>query len=693
MEHWHTIEGSPYPLGVSWVKEEEAYNFALYSKHAESVTLLFYSSANVIAPLLTWPLNYHTNKSARIWHCRIPKQKLRNVEFYAYSVAGPQPKGRFEWHCFDPEKILLDPFAESVFFPPAFDRKAATQPGSNAGKAPLGVLSACEHSFDWKDTVTPSHDADAVIYELHVRGFTKHPSSDVDEKKRGTFLGLVDKLPHLKELGVTVVELMPVFQFDPQEGNYWGYMPLNFFAPHNGYAISASDCSCAAHDEFRQMVKAFHEAGIEVVLDVVYNHTCEGNQLGPLYSFKGIDNSTYYLISDNPEARYENFSGVGNTLHCSNRHVRKLVLDSLRYWVNEMRVDGFRFDLASIFSRNTDGSINVDDPQLFADIISIPELAKARLVAEPWDLGANQLGRKLPGVMWSQWNGRFRDDVRRFIRGDAGMVGPLMSRLYGSDDLFPDDLAAALHPYQSINYITSHDGFTLYDLVSYNQKRNQANGHSNTDGTDENYSWNCGWEGDEGVPPEIVKFRKQQVKNFCCLLLLSNGIPMIRAGDEFMQTHGGNNNPYNQDNETSWQDWGLLKINQDIFRFFKTMIAFRKSHPSLCRSRFWREDVHWHGVGSELDKSESAHSLAFYLDGASQNDDDIYVMVNAWAETLSFQIQEGKVGDWKRVVDTSLASPDDILDSGGGIVITSAVCDVRAHSVVVLIRPKACHST
>lgn len=689
MNNWQATEGWTDPLGVSWIKDEEAYNFALFSRHAESVTLLFYGLKDFVTPLLIWPLDFHTNKSGPVWHCRIPKKKLTNVEYYAYSIGGPKPQERFKWHCFDPEKIILDPYARSVFFPPEFDRKVAIRPGTNAGKAPLAVFCNCDHVFDWEDSKKPQHDADAIIYELHVLGFTQHSSSGVDSDRRGTFQGLIEKIPYLKELGITVVELMPVYQFDLQEGGYWGYMPLNFFAPHNGYTMQSDACiSCGALNEFRNMVKAFHQAGIEVILDVVYNHTCEGDQNGPIYGFKGIDNSTYYLISDQPEARYENFSGTGNTLHCANRHVRKMILDSMRYWVREMRVDGFRFDLASVFSRGSDGTINISDPQLFADIISDPELANVRLIAEPWDVGAYQLGRKLPGETWSQWNGHFRDDVKRFMRGDNGMVGALMSRLYGSNDLFPDDLTNAFHPYQSINYITSHDGFTLYDLVSYNQNHNQANGHNNTDGTSANYSWNCGWEGDKEVPLQIRELRKQQVKNFCCILFLSNGTPMLRSGDEFMQTQEGNNNPYNQDNATSWLDWNLLQVNSDVFRFFKTMIAFRKAHPSLCRSRYWNRDVKWYGVGSGTDLSEISHSLAFYLDGRSQNDDDLYIMINAWSGALTFQLQEGKAGDWKRVIDTSLMSPEDILEAGYEKVVTSDVYAIPAHSVAVLIRSR-----
>ncbi|MGH8094102.1 MAG: glycogen debranching protein [Chthoniobacterales bacterium] len=686
MKAWTTSEGTPFRLGATWIKQEQAYNFALYSKHAESVTLLFYGRDDLVHPLFSHPLDYLRNKSGRVWHCRIAKAVLQGAAYYAYRVTGPPPQGRFEWHCFDPDKVLLDPYAESVFFPPTFDRGAAVRPGSNAGRAPLAVLEACRHQFEWKDGDLCQHESDTIIYELHVRGFTIHPSSGVTPEKRGTYAGLVDKIPYLKELGITVVELMPVFQFDPQEDNYWGYMPLNFFAPHHDYAIHKDQRGYKPHHEFREMVAAFHQAGIEVILDVVYNHTCEGNEAGPNYSFKGIDNSTYYLISDRPGDRYENFSGAGNTLNCANRSVRRMVLDSLRHWVKEMQVDGFRFDLASVFSRNEDGSINLSDPQLFADIVSDPELARVRLIAEPWDVGTYQLGWKLPGPSWAQWNGKFRDEMRRFVKGDEGMVGAVMSRLYGSDDLFPGDLSNACQPFQSINYITSHDGFTLYDLVSYNQKHNAANGQNNTDGANDNYSWNCGWEGDVNLPAAVLQLRKQQIKNFCCLLLLSNGTPMLHAGDEFMQTQGGNNNPYNQDNETSWLDWNRLNENQDIFRFFKLMIAFRKAHPSLGRSRFWREDVKWFGVGPSVDLAGYSHSLAVCLLGQAQQDDDIYFMVNASAQALTFIIQDGEAKAWKRVIDTSLESPDDFRETGSEVALQSQSYEVKPRGVAVFIR-------
>jgi glycogen operon protein len=461
-------------------------------------------------------------------------------------------------------------------------------------------------------------------------------------------------------------------------------MPLNFFAPHAQYASTRDDDE--QHLEFRNMVKAFHEAGIGVVLDVVYNHTCEGDHRGPIYSFKGFDSAGFYMLSSDPANPYANYSGTGNTLNFGQGHVRKMVMDSLRYWKQEMHIDGFRFDLASVFSRNADGSLNWGDAPIFSEIAADPELGQLRLIAEPWDTGAYQLGRGFPGPTWLQWNGRFRDDVRRFLKGDPGLVPDVMRRIYGSDDLFPDNRVDAYHAYQSVNYITAHDGFTLYDLVSYNRKRNWVNGNNNQDGMDDNYSWNCGHEGEDGAPAAVMALRRKQVKNFCCLLLLSNGIPMLRAGDEFLNTQFGNNNPYNQDNEVGWLDWKQLRSNEDIFRFFKSMIAFRKNHPALGRSRFWREDVSWYGTGRTIDLSNDSRSLAFCLHGTSENDDDLYVMINAYWEELEFQIQEGTADGWKRVVDTALPSPDDFSASGLPLGRPSYV--VAPRSMVVLLRPR-----
>lgn len=684
MNDWEKIEGSPFPLGATWIDEESAFNFSLYSRHASVVRLLLYSADDLVHPVYESGLDFLRNKSGPVWHCRVTADQSRDAAYYAYRVDGPPPPRGFDWHDFDFEKILLDPFAHSVFFPEAFSRDAACRPGSNAGQAPLGVLPTFLCEFDWADDVRPRHGSDLVIYELHVRGFTKHASSEVSEWHRGTFLGVVDKIPYLVALGITAVELMPVFQFDPDEDNYWGYMPLNFFSPHHAYATSPEGCN--QRDEFRTMVKALHAAGIEVILDVVYNHTCEGDHRGPKYSWKGIDSSTAYMMTGNPDGPYANYSGTGNTLKTANHAIRRLIVDSLRYWNSQLRVDGFRFDLASVFTRNSDGSINLDDPPIISQIGTDPHLSDNRLIAEPWDAGGEfQLGQKFPGQRWMQWNAHYRDTMQRFVRGDSGMVADLMTRLYGSCDLFPDDLPSALQPPLSVNYITSHDGSTLYDLVSYNHKRNWANGEENRDGSHE-YRWNSGWEGDEGVPAEVLKLRKQQAKNFVTLLLLSNGTPMFRMGDEFLQTQGGNNNPYNQDNETSWLNWGRIDEYSDILRYFRLMIQFRKSHPSISRSRFWRDDIKWYGVEHLVDMSDSSRQLAYCLHGHSQDDVDLYVMINMDNESVTFGIQEGAVGDWHRVIDTSRPSPEDLSEEPNTNRVDSVVYEVQPRSVVVLIR-------
>ena len=677
MPLWTRTEGSPYPLGVTAIPEEAAYNFALYTKHATGVTLELYGQGNPATPIHTTVLDPLRNKSARVWHCRVAAPVVEQARYYAYRVAGPfEPS---QGHRFDRDKVLLDPYARAVFFPPGHNREAASRPGNNAGRAPLGVLRPEPLPFDWGDDRCPRHGHDTVIYELHVRGFTRRQSSGVAAERRGTFAGVVDKIPYLQELGVTVVELMPVFQFDPAEGNYWGYMTLNFFAPHHLYAVSTEPG--AAITEFKAMVRALHQAGIEVVLDVVYNHTTENNADGPNYGLRGIDNTTYYLLEDD-RSRYRNDAGTGNVLHTANRYVRAFVLDSLRYWVQEMHVDGFRFDLASIFTRNSDGSINLEDPPIISAIRSDPVLADVRLIAEAWDISAYQLGRSFPGITWLQWNGQFRDQVRSFVKSDPGLVGALATRLYGSVDLFPDDLENAYHAFQSVNFITAHDGFTLYDLVSYNEKHNAGS----DGGTDDNRSWNCGWEGDAGVPGAVVDLRRRQIKNFCCLLMLANGTPMIVAGDELAHTQGGNNNPYNQDDETTWLDWGRRQLYGDIFRFFQRMIAFRKAHPSLGRSRFWREAVRWAGVGGQPDWSFASRSLAFYLAGAALGDADLYVMINAYWEPLEFRVQEGAAGEWRRLVDTSLASPQDIAEPGQEALLSDLRYIVAPRAVVVLMR-------
>ncbi len=442
---WAQTEGTPLPLGATWIEEERAFNFAVYAEQAASVALLLYSADDLAHPILTFQFDYIRNKSGRIWHCRLPLDQTRGARYYAYSVSG-QVASKLQ--SFDPEKVLVDPYARCVFFPREFDRKLAMVPGSNAGKAPLGLLTGHCIEFDWSGDVAPRPESDAIIYELHVKGFTRNRNSGVHPSLAGTYSGLVEKIPYLKELGITVVELMPIFQRDPQEGDYWGYMPLNFFSPHAQYASTRDDDG--QHLEFGEMVKALHRAGIAVVLDVVYNHTCEGDHRGPIYSFKGLSGAAYYMPSSDTGNPYANYSGTGNTLNFSQAHVRKMVMDSLRYWMKEMHVDGFRFDLASVFSRNADGSLNWGEAPIFSEIAADPELGLLKLIAEPWDTGAYQLGRGFPGLTWLQWTARFRDDVRRFVRADAGMIPDLMRRIYGSDDLFPDSRSDAYHAYQTV---------------------------------------------------------------------------------------------------------------------------------------------------------------------------------------------------------------------------------------------------
>jgi glycogen operon protein len=677
------MEGTIFPRGAAWIEEDRAYNFSLYAQHAESVVVLLFSENDLAHPLLEYRLDPRKNKTWMVWHCRLAGPEVERARYYAYRIDGPRSSGPGSWHVYDPQKSLLDPYAKELFFPRQFDRAAAQGPGSNLGRAALGILPRRYSDPAPDHDQAPRHQPDsAVVYEMHVRGFTRSPTSGVAPERRGTYAGVVDRIPYLKELGVTMVELLPVHQFDPQDGNYWGYMTLNFFAPHAGYAADPGN----VREEFRAMVHALHAADIEVILDVVYNHTAEGGLGGPTYSFRGIDNAAYYVMSDDPNNAYRDYTGCGNTLACSSICTWTLILDSLRYWVTEMHVDGFRFDLASVLARGSDGTFATADTSLLAAIRTDPILRRARLVAEPWDAGwAYQLGTKFPAPGWCQWNGRFRDDVRRFVRGDPGMVGSLMLRLYGSDDLFPDNLRDAHRPFETVNYVTCHDGFTLYDTVAYNEKRNWPNGHDNCDGTGENLSWNCGWEGDDGVPPEVMKLRKRQAKNFFCLLFLANGVPMFAAGDEVLHTQRGNNNPYNQDNETTWLDWKRRELHSDHFRFVKLMIAFRKTHPSIGRPHFWRDDVRWYGVGPCVDLAFESHSLAYCLHGRSQEDCDLYVMINAYHEPLDFIVQESPAGGWRRAIDTGLDSPLDIADRGEETPVASLGYRLLPRSVVVLL--------
>ncbi len=677
VEAWERREGAPSPLGVTWVAEYQAFNFALYSRHATGVTLLLYAADDPVQPIHQVEFDRLANKTGRVWHCWVAGATVHDACYYAYRSAGPDDPAA--GHHFDPQKILLDPYAPEVYFPPDYSRQACARRGATDGRAPLGVLPTPRQTLLRPSGRRPRHTADAVIYELHVRGFTMRANSGVTPEHRGTFAGLIEKIPYLRDLGVTIVELLPVHQADPQEGSYWGYMTLNFFSPHRQYA--AGD----PLEEFHRMVTAFHAADIEVWLDVVYNHTSEGGAGGPTYSFRGIDNRSYYLLGSDG-VTYVNDTGTGNTLRTGHAAVRGMILDSLRFWAGTMGVDGFRFDLASIFTRESDGTINQNNPSLIAEISLFGHNSDVRLVAEAWDIASYQLGRGFPGQTWLQWNGQFRDDVRSFVRGDRGLVPQLMRRLYGSDDLFPDTLEDAYRPYQSVNFITAHDGFCLYDLVSYNHKRNHVNGEHNADGSNDNRSWNCGWEGDTGAPEQVLTLRRRQIRNFCALLMLANGVPLIVAGDEFMQTQQGNNNPYNQDNELTWIDWSAMERNRDVHRFFRMMIAFRRAHPSIARSRFWRSDVQWFGQGARLDLGSEAAVLAYYLDGRALDDDDLYVMINGGADDAQFTVQVGQASEWQCVITTAASTPDDIVEVHNAPRLHTPDIIVAGRSLVVLVR-------
>lgn len=685
---WESRYGTPRPQGAVYVPDDDAFNFAVTSTSATAVRLLFYKAEDLARPAHEVNLDPVRHRTGHVWHCRVPAAELRGCSYYALRVEGPSVQRGDGSHrqAFDPEKVLFDPYARELFFPPQFDRRAAIGRGQNDGKAPLGVLPWARPEPDWRGHRRATrHSGDLIIYELHVRGFTYDPSSGVAGARRGTFVGLIDKIPYLVDLGITAIELMPVFQFDPQENNFWGYMPLSFFAPHAGYAVGRTPH--AAHDEFREMVRAMHAAGIEVIIDVVHNHTAEGDASHPCYSLKGIDNSAYYITGDSPADPYRNFSGTGNTLNASSHTARALVVESMRYWIEEMRIDGFRHDLAAVFSRREDGSID-PDPPLATGFRLVRELGTVRHIVEPWDAaGADHLGRGFPIEGVWQWNRCFRDGVRRFVRGDAGMVGEAMRRMYGSDDLFPDNGAPVCRPAQSVNYVTCHDGFTLYDLVSYTQKRNEANGHRNLDGPSDNLSDNCGHEGDEGVPPEVLARRARRARNFFALLLLANGTPMLRAGDEFLQTQRGNNNPYNQDNQTNWLNWDRRASFPGVWRFCKLMIALRKRHHSIGRGVFWRDDVRWLGPDGAPDWSEPSRAFGYVLSGGSVDDDDLCVMLNMGSEPRMWALPPG--AGWRVVVDTGRDSPEDIVaDEARAPELSSTLLRVAESSVVVLVRPR-----
>ncbi len=609
-------------------------------------------------------------------------------QIYGYRVHGPYDPAK--GMRFDPTKVLLDPYGRAVVVPKSYSRDAARGETDNTSTAMKSVV-ADVSAYDWDgDTPLQRPSSRTTIYEMHVRGFTRHPSSGVSEKLRGTYAGVIEKIPYLRQLGITAVELLPVFQFDPQDAppglvNYWGYAPISFFAPHQGY--SSSQHPLVALDEFRDMVKALHRAGIEVILDVVFNHTAEGDHRGPTLSFRGLDNPTYYILAED-RSRYANYSGTGNTFNANHPIVRRMIVDSLRYWVDTMHVDGFRFDLASILARDLSGQV-IPNPPVLWDIESEPALAGTKLIAEAWDAaGLYQVGSFI-GDSWKEWNGRFRDDVRDFFRGEEGSLPGFVDRLIGSPSLYGHKQR---EPEQSVNFVTSHDGFTINDLVSYQIKHNEENGEHNRDGVDDNRSWNCGVEGPTD-DASIEKLRSRQVKNFFAVTMLSAGMPMMLMGDEVRRTQGGNNNAYCQDNETSWFDWTLLSKRADVHRFVTLLNArrvLRDAEPERQRvslNQLLQEaDISWHGVRLyEPDWNHSSHSVAFTARFTKERV-SYHVILNAYWEPLEFELPAVANGarPWRRWIDTFLDSPHDIVDPEWAPSVRGQTYRTEPRSVVVL---------
>ncbi|RJQ45655.1 MAG: glycogen debranching enzyme GlgX [Nitrospiraceae bacterium] len=673
-------KGKFYPLGAKL--EAGGVNFAIYSQHASEIFLLLFdkqdSDPTDIIKLET--------RTKFIWHTFV--HGLKAGQLYGYKVKGDYNPA-FGMR-FNENKLLIDPYAKALTgkFRNKDNLLLAYDSGShmkdlsfdtrdNTGIVPKSIVT--DDNFDWQNDSPPDIAFEKlIIYEVHLKGFTAHASSGVDDP--GTYLGFVEKIPYLKDLGINAVELLPVHEyciddFLHEKGltNYWGYNTIGFFAPESSYGTGKSP-GCQVN-EFKTLVRELHKAGIEVILDVVYNHTGEGNELGPAMCFKGIDNPTYYCLtgtSNEPYRYYMNYTGCGNSMNLANTHVIRFVMDSLRYWVEVMHVDGFRFDLASVLGRE-EGYFR-SSASFFDAIAQDPVLNKIKLIAEPWDLGTYQVGN-FP-VDWSEWNGRFRDTMRKFVKGDAGQLRDLGWRLTGSADLYRDDGRSA---YNSVNFITCHDGFTLNDLVSYNWKHNEANLENNNDGTNDNHSWNCGAEGDTD-DADIARQRKQLAKNHICCLLFSCGTPMVLGGDELLRTQKGNNNAYCQDNETSWFDWDFTGKNSEALSFFKKAIAFTRRYTILQRRKFFLgedldadniSDITWYGndLGKPHWDNTEARTLCFQLDGGEARseigDYRLFFILNSdhIVQHIKLPLFEGG-RQWHRVIDTSLQSGEDFLDTG-----------------------------
>jgi glycogen operon protein len=657
-----TRAGSRFPLGAT--PSADGVNFSVFGRHADHVELLLYEAANSPQPFQVITLDPQENRSYLIWHVFV--ERLTPGAHYDWRMDGRPDTAVSGSRC-NPRKTLLDPFARGVT-DALWDRRRAADPTDDSPSGLRAVV--CDPTFDWSGERQIARELEgAVIYELHVGGFTRHPSSGAAAP--GTFSALAKKIPYLRELGITHVELLPVMAFDEQSvsaataarglKNYWGYNTHSFWSPHPAYCVDPQRGRQVA--EFKHMVRALHEAGIGVILDVVFNHTAEGGADGPWINFKGVANETFYLLDPSDRRRYLDFTGCGNTVNCNHPQVAAFIVRCLEYWVREMHVDGFRFDLASIFTRGEGGAV-LANPPLPWDIELSNTLAGIPLIAEAWDAAGLYHVGAFPGMGWAEWNGAYRDVIRRFVRGDGGLIGAVANRIAGSSDLYAND---GRRPCNSINFITCHDGFTLADLVSYNGKHNEANGEDNRDGSSDNLSWNCGAEG-AAADAIIGELRGRQARNLIAILMLSRGVPMLLSGDEVLRSQGGNNNAYCQDNELSWFDWSRIDSQQDMLRFTREMIAFRRRHPSLTRNRFYTgnilsgrgmADIAWHG--RRLDQpawsDHGARVLGFTIAGTASDEADIHAILNMSDETLEAELPGPPGRRWQLAVDTAEKIP------------------------------------
>ncbi len=668
--------GNPLPIGGTH-QQGDGVNFVLFSRHGTRVRLEFYQHPDDSSPTRIVDLDPIRHRTGDVWHIWV--RGVSVGQLYGYRIEGPyQPE---QGHRFNPHKLLLDPYARAIAGVQDWDFSAARGYDStskladlsistvdNAGTTPKCIVT--RDDFDWGTDSPPRHSAsDTVIYETHVRGFTIDSSSNV--RRPGTFAGLTEKIPYLQDLGVTAIELMPVLEFNENEAqllnpttgeklkNYWGYNPVAFFAPKQSYSFEGSLWRQTV--EFQGMVKAFHRAGIEVILDIVLNHTAENDELGPTICLRGIENSIFYMLQENDRRYYRDFTGVGNTLNANHPVVRELVTSVLRYWVMHMHVDGFRFDLASVLGRDEHGNVLRDAP-LLEGIAEDPILRDVKIIAEAWDAGgAYQVGG-FSTNRWTEWNGRFRDDVRRFWIGDAGMIGSFASRISGSSDLYQ---SSGKGPASSLNFVTCHDGFTLNDLVSYKEKHNYENGEFGRDGTDANYSDNCGVEG-PSQDPAVERIRIRLIKNLLLTLFVSRGVPMLLGGDEFRRTQRGNNNAYCQDNEVSWFDWSLLEKHKEIQRFTRGMIALRRAHPVLRKETFYSDtDIKWFAPNGASPDWADQRQKAFACLIRGQSEPDLFLLFNAEITSMDYSVPALPAGKtWRLAVDTSRPAPYDLFDPG-----------------------------